>query len=202
MLESHFVNEHPDLVNQHVPVPSDLLLPSWCPFQPRLSDPPSLPEYIPPGCILLSAVEGTCLSKSASLVRDHSLASVLSLPSSPKKRAKMDTPRQADDTSREVPSIVFDDMPRQVKDDTTYAGDVMLDSVVQLRHVSGDLARPPKMLTPEQCVHKPPPISIHYEVFSRRLQLEEMARDAAEAAKACAQTTVGSQRQVSKTADL
>lgn len=83
-----------------------------------------------------------------------------------------------DEVSKEVSSIDFDDLPKQLDVDSNWrwgqvGSSVGGECVLRREGPRAYLGRPQPLLPPEMCIQKAPPISILYNEFSRRLDEAE-----------------------------
>lgn len=161
-LDDHLKEAHPDLANKVITVPSDLVLPMSVPYFPLLRDsPPPLPSHIMLGCVAVPAVRGTRIQRP-------SLPSASQMSqASPRKQLKLH--QVADEEISSESSISFDDLEKQLVDETgEFGGKIGCILGVATRRARLDVARPQPILDPMQFGLKTPPMSIHYEVFSER----------------------------------
>jgi hypothetical protein len=177
LLEGHFVDSHPELINRSITLPSNILLPSWRPYFPPSRDPPPLPTEVIPGSILVPNVEGTGPGQPRSRT-PHFLdqKNELMTLGSPKKRSRLN---RVDNESlvRENTSLIFDDLPNQVNTQGEYIRSVNVDCVIRNQGPSLDVARPQPQLDPNVFVHKTPKTSIHYASFAEKMERDGLRRN-------------------------
>ena len=176
LLEGHFAECHPELVNQTVTLPSNILLPSWRPYFPPSGDPPPLPVEVVPGSILVPSVEGTGPGQPRSRTPCFSdQRSELMTLGSPKKRPRLN---RGDDEGavRENTLFIFDDLPSQLNTQGDYIRNANVDCVIRNQGPSLDVARPQPPLDPNVFLHKTPKISIHYASFAEKMEQDELKR--------------------------
>lgn len=168
-LDNHFKETHRHLLNEDITLPSDLVLPMSIPYIPAALDlPPPLPLHPMPGCLIVPAVRGSRVCDVGGLSLSQASQG------SPRKRLKLHQMPE-EETSSET-SIFFDDLEKQLDRNGQFIGTM---GCILGRKVGPhlDVARPQPILDPAQFGLKSPPISIHYNVFSNRL--DEMERAAA-----------------------
>lgn len=170
-LENHFRERHVDLLNKIITIPSDLLLPMSVPYPPIPLDlPPPLPRH---PMLVLPVVRGTQIRHlGGPPLSQASQASQVSQ-SSPKKRLRLHQLLE-EETSSEESSIFFEDL-KKIQFDKNGECKEQIQCVLGLvEKPRFDVARPQPILDPTQFGLKSPPVSIHYEVFSNRI--DEMER--------------------------
>ncbi|KDR67971.1 hypothetical protein GALMADRAFT_257494 [Galerina marginata CBS 339.88] len=176
MLETHFSEDHPQLLNQQVTIPSPLMLPLWLPFHPLAMVPPDLPLNIPPGSAIIPPIQGSWKARPHTPLMVEGSKFKLG---SPQKRLGgipkvVDNP---EDEPRVTEEIVFEDLPKQLDDEGNYMVDYEQECVIQ--SAAGpwfDVARPPPPLDPVIFGHRIPPTTIFYDAFVRQ-HLEELVRE-------------------------
>jgi len=173
LLEGHFMDSHPDLVNQDITLPSDILLPLWRPYFPPSRDPPPLPTAVAPGSILVSNVEGTGTGQPrAKTPHPPDKGNERITLGSPKKRPKL-TPGGDENPLREYPMLIFEDLPKQLNPQGDYINTADIDCVIRGKGPHIDVARPQPQLDP---VHKTPKLSILYAAFAEKMEYDELKR--------------------------
>ena len=170
-LDNHFRETHVDLVDCVITIPSKLLLPMAVPYYPiALNPPPPLPTH---PTLLLPAVRGTRIrhweGPSLSQVSQASYASQ----GSPRKRLRLHQLVE-EETSSQASSILFEDLEETQIDKNGECKEPIRCVLGLVEGPRFDVARPQPILDPTQFGLKPPPVSIHYKVFSNRF--DEMER--------------------------
>lgn len=169
-LDNHFKETHTKLLNKVITVPSDLVLPMTIPYFPLPCDlPPHLPSHPIPGSLIVPAVRGTRIR----LIEGPPLSQASQ--SSPRKRLKLHQLIEEEETLSESSSIYFDDFEKQLDEKGQLKGTIGC-ILGQRMGPRFDVARPQPILDSVQFGPKSPPMSIHYNVFSDRV--DEMERAA------------------------
>lgn len=176
LLEGHFLDCHPELVNQSITLPSNILLPSWRPYFPLSGDPPPLPTEVVPGSILVPAVAGTGPGQPRPRTPHLSdqRSEIMTL-GSPKKRPRLSR-SDNEGVIRENTLLTFDDLPNQLDTQGDYIRNINMDCIIRNQDPSLDVARPQPPLDPDVFVHKTPKISIHYASFAEKMEREGFKR--------------------------
>ncbi|KAF8899610.1 hypothetical protein CPB84DRAFT_1130285 [Gymnopilus junonius] len=163
MLESHFKESHPDLLNKTVHVPSPFLLPLWRPFSPLHHDPLPLPTHVPPGLTLIPPVKGSWRTqpRTPRRIEEAKIASPKRKKHGPQiPDVKADVKEDA-----EHEEIEFEDLPKQLDSGGSYAWEAERECVLQSVGPPVDVARPQPILDPNIFGYRIPRKSILYDAF-------------------------------------
>ncbi|TFK68708.1 hypothetical protein BDN72DRAFT_841507 [Pluteus cervinus] len=151
-----------------IPFPNDILKPLWKPYNPALPALPSLPQQhdIKIGCVLVPPMISTSQVPRSLQAK----ASPIFLSSSKRKRlAEKLVDKPAADPDQGTPvDYDFSPLPR-----LDYGAGIILDPIIQPvpPRCREGLSRPQAVREPEPEGRKLP-ISIHYKVFARRVDLK------------------------------
>lgn len=178
-LIDHFLNEHSELNNRTVTLPSNLLRPLWQPFSPpTLHPPPPLPKRVDVGSALIQPIKPAMFRKNLRPVTPSS-PFIASPSTSPRKQAQRQIPKEEKDKARDkkvntdsmdLDLPEFEDIisPFTFPDDETQPLPQFKELVVWRRPetLTMDVSRPQPM---RDLPVVEPPISMLYEQFARNV---------------------------------
>ncbi|KAF9055144.1 hypothetical protein BDZ89DRAFT_1152948 [Hymenopellis radicata] len=171
-LVSHFHDFHLRLDGQTIARNSDLLSPSWVPIRvAEMPEPPPLPRNIPIGTLLVPVASGQrkrapAPASQPSGSRLKKTTSVHQLPP-PRKRASPPS-----ESANEQKKLVFEDLEPFIPEDNDGELPLFKDYILQRpAELQKDVARPQAIMDPTTIRSHSPPVSIHFDVFQRSVQL-------------------------------
>lgn len=170
-LADHLEDNHRELLNQTIGLPSELLLPSWRPIYPgpHLLPPPTLPENIASGAASLG--ETSCAPMSRRLRTPEPTPSAptrtMLLTNTPSRRRTLMPSASIMSIETDTETLVIADIPPFPKYPPS---PTIEDFLVWRRPASAykDVSRPQPMREPVPS--EPPPASILYDVFRQRVE--------------------------------